>query len=165
MENNFIENGYIDVKSDAWQSLIAIILDKYNVGDMIEHDWLKKKFSLKKPLLQDFKTQEEFEDALNIYEFAYMSLVDRLRSDLLENEKYYLKNIRGEGYILLPPKEQTEFAAKKIKYDIKKTLSDGTAILTNIRISELPIEARQQNTDALARLGFLKQVLKVNLID
>jgi hypothetical protein len=113
------------------------------------------------PKYENFENQFEFMEHLKDYEFAYMGLVDKLRTDLLSEYKVYLKNIRGDGYTLLPAKEQTDYAMKSINNGIKKVISEGLKILQNIQLETLSMEERQKNTDSIAKASLLKQITKL----
>ena len=100
----------IEVNSEAWLSLILEISENYSDGSLISHEWLKDKFGLKQIELSDFEDTNDFLDALQTQQFAYMTLVDTLRWQLLEVEQMFIRNIRGSGYVVIQPSDQTEYA-------------------------------------------------------
>lgn len=143
-----------------WESIINIIL-KNKHGDLITHSFLKDLFGLKVPIFANYLSQIEFMEHLKDYEFAYMSMVDKLRNELLQKHNVYLRNIRGDGYILLPSNKQTDYAMKFINNGIKKSIRDGLEILQHIKLDSLTQEERQKNSDSIARASLLKQITKI----
>lgn len=143
-----------------WDYIAETVLEN-NVGDLITHSFLKDLFSLQMPLISNFTNQFDFLEHLRDYDFAYMSLVDKLRTDLLKNHNVYLKNIRGDGYILMPSQEQTDFAMKYINNGIKKAINEGLNILQHTKLDSLTQEQRQKNADSIARASLLKQITKI----
>lgn len=148
------------MKEKDWLSIIEMILES-NCGDLITHSFLKDLFGLKMPKFENFDSQVEFMEHLKDYEFAYLSMIDKLRTDLLKNYNVYLRNIRGDGYILLPAQEQTDFALKHINTGIKKAISEGLNILQHTKLDGLTQEERQKNSDSIARASLLKQMIKM----
>ena len=148
------------MKEKDWLSIIEMILEN-NCGDLITHSFLKDLFGLKVPIFENFDSQVEFMEHLKDYEFAYLSMIDKLRTDLLKNYNVYLRNIRGDGYILLPAQEQTDFALKFINSGIKKSISEGLNILQHTKLDGLTQEERQKNSDSIARASLLKQMIKM----
>lgn len=142
-----------------WNNIIDELLDKFAPGELITHDYLEKLFLLRELHYDDFESQGEFLNAVKLLQFEYMTLVDKLRWDILEHHKLYLKNIRGDGYSFLIPKEQTDFAKEQAMTGIKKEMKKGFLILQNIRRDELTIDDRRRNADELAKLGQLQQIL------
>ena len=152
-----MENGIIIVGSDGWVSLLGEIAAKFSDGQLISHEWLKDKFGLKKLTLKDFETVEDFLDARDNQQWSYMQLVDSLRWQLLENYKAYLRNIRGDGYIILQPQDQTQYGYDHFVSDMKKAFKEAGLIMNNVQ----PVDSTQQakDNDLRAKFGMLKQML------
>jgi hypothetical protein len=148
------------MKEADWLSILEMILEK-DCGDLITHSFLKDLFRLQMPLISNFTNQFDFLEHLRDYDFAYMSLVDKLRTDLLKYHNVYLKNIRGDGYILMPSNEQTDYAMKYINNGIKKAINEGLNILQHTKLDNLTQEQRQKNADSIARASLLKQITKI----
>lgn len=74
-----MEKETIEIGSDGWNSLLSEIAANYADGSLIKHEWLKEKFGLKKIILGDYESVEDFIKAIDTQQFCYMSLVDRLR--------------------------------------------------------------------------------------
>lgn len=145
---------------DEWVTLTNNIVERFEPGVLISHEYLKKIFYLIEPKIEDFKDQYEFIETIKLIQFEYMTLVDKLRVDILETHKLYLRNIRGEGYQFLLPKEQTDFAKKQTMDSINKEMKRGELILRNVKYSSLSADDRRKNTDELAKIGQLSQMIK-----
>jgi len=149
------------IGEQEWEKLMENLSVKFNYGEIITHQYLKKVFFLADPDFEEFETQEEFVEAINLVQFEYMSLVDKLRWDMLKKYKLYLRNIRGDGYTFLLPEEQTDFAQKQTMESVKKEMKRGILILKNIKFNSLSQEDKRKNADELAKFGQLQQLLKV----
>ena len=138
-----MEERIIEVGSDGWLGLLAEIADKFGDGSLIKHEWLKEKFGLKELALEDYETVSDFLKAIEIQQFAYMSLVDKLRWELLSEYKMYIRNIRGEGYEILRPEDQTQYGYDSFIDDVKK----------------VDLTQQAKDNDLRAKFGIMKQML------
>ena len=64
----------IEINSDAWISLLDDIATNYSDGKLISHEWLKEKFGLKRLVIEDFETTEDFIRELQMQQFSYMTV-------------------------------------------------------------------------------------------
>lgn len=149
----------IDIDSPAWAELINKIVTGFDVGELIPHKFLKKEMGIEYIRFKDYESQEDFEKALEIRQFTYMGLIDKLRNDLLDKEKFYLKNIKGDGYIILPPAEQVDFAFGKAVSDIKKTLKTSEYIMANVRKKMVNPNKRKHDADTMAKFSMYRQMI------
>lgn len=86
-----------------------------------------------------------------------MSLVDTLRWQLLEERNVYLKNIRGDGYTLLPAKEQVKYGYDEFLKTVKIAIKQADLIMNNVL--PVPLEQQSKDNDLRARCSMLKQML------
>lgn len=148
----------IEIGSDAWVSLLAEIASNYSDGTLIPHEWLRRKFGLKQLQLKDFDTVEDFIEGLKRQQFTYMSMTDKLRWQLLEDYKMYIKNIIGEGYAVIPPQEQTKYGYDEFLKSVRKAIRESDLIMNNVRF--VPDEQRHKDNDIRAKCSILKQMLQ-----
>lgn len=148
---------HIDINSDSWHLLIREIVSTFTPGELISHEWLQNKFHLKELKFKDFEDEEAFIEAFKEYQFDYMFLIDTLRCQLLEGRKGYLKNVHGEGHIILPPNEQVSYGYNKFIKTVKSGIKKTDVIMKNVP----PVSATQQaiDNDIRARYSTLKQML------
>ena len=149
----------IEYGSEAWLGLLREIVDKFKVSETIPHEWLKAKFNIKYPARSEYECDEDYIGALQLHQFAYMTLTDKLRMDMLKSYQYWIINIRGDGYAILPPKDQTEWAYDNAKDEVKKALSRSVLIMSNVRSGDIPAEQRTKDNDTAARLSMLRQMV------
>ena len=147
----------IEVYSEAWVSLLSEIAEQYADGNLITHEWLKDKFGLKELKLEDFDSVEEFVKGLQYQQFAYMTLVDTLRWQLLEQEKMYIRNIRGDGYEVVNEKDQVKYGYDEFLRTVKKAIKEADLIMNNVR--PVPNENQYKDNDLRAKCSMLKQML------
>lgn len=148
---------HIEINSDSWYSLIKEIECTFAPGEVISHEWLKKKFHLKELKFKDYNHEETFIEAIKEKQFDYMFLIDTLRCQLLEKRKGYLKNIYKEEYSLLPAHQQVSYGYDKFLKTIKGGIKKTDMILKYVP----PVSAEQQvkDNDIRARFSTIKQIL------
>ena len=148
----------IEINSEAWTSLFEEIRDNFGDGTLIPHRWLKSKFFFEKLNKDDFQSTEDFIEAIQMQQFAYLTLVDTLRWQLLEDEKMYLKNVRGDGYIILKSSEQVQYGYNSFIADFKKAAKEANLIMTNVR--NVNSEQQFKDNDLRAKMALLSQMVK-----
>lgn len=147
----------IAIGTPEWCSLINEIMEVFNPGELISHEWLKSRFGFEKLEISDFDSTEDFICTFQNLQFTYMGAVDALRWQLLEERKVYLKNIRGDGYTLLPAKDQVKYGYDEFLKTVKSASRQADLIMNNV----LPVSFEQQARDnnLRARYSMLKQML------
>lgn len=137
--------------------MLAEIASNYSDGALIPHQWLKDKLGLKKLDLNDFESPEEFIKGHEVQQFAYMSFIDNIRWQLLEKENIYLRNIRGDGYVILNPKDQTKFGYDRFINEMKKLTKECDMIMN--RVKNVPEEQRSKDNDMRAKFSIMRTML------
>ncbi len=140
-----------------------VLLDTYKEGDVISHGELQLLFCMQEPKIYNFSNHGDFMAALTKHQFDYMTKVEEVRNVLLTEFKIYLHNIRGIGYEFMPSVKQTGYAKRRMLDGIRKEMRQGGLIMENVMLGKLDADARRANSDELARLGQLKQMLKTAL--
>lgn len=148
------------LSKDQLKNLAEEILEDFQLGELVSHDWLKHRIGILRPVFKGFETEFDFWLAIEKYGFDYMGAVDELRSLLLNTYKYYFKNIRGDGYVLLHPNEQTDYAKNKFKEDLRKVINNTQSIMTNINHKSMDAIKLKENADAVAKFSQIKNMLK-----
>lgn len=147
----------MEINSEGWFALLAEIASNYSDGALIPHQWLKDKLGLKKLDLNDFESPEEFIKGHEVQQFAYMSFIDNIRWQLLEKENIYLRNIRGDGYVILNPKDQTKFGYDRFINEMKKLTKECDMIMN--RVKNVPEEQRSKDNDMRAKFSIMRTML------
>lgn len=142
---------------DGWASFVGQIASEYGDGKLISHQWLKEKFGFKKLQLEDFESLEDFLKSYDNQQMAYCTCVESLRMELLKQEKMYFRNVRGDGYSILRPEEQTQYGYDSFVDDIKKDIKKANLIMSNVLQVDLSQQAK--DNDLRAKFGVMRQML------
>lgn len=141
--------------SPAWKNAVAELFSgKYTFGDIVSHEELQAALGLPKPTGK--VEVEKYEE----WRLKLMGQVDALVDFLLEEKRICLRNVIGEGYMLVKPAEQTAFALKAGQKGMKSALQKMGRRLSFVDRSALTSEQSKENADALARLSFLQQQVR-----
>ena len=90
---------------NGFEGLEEEILSTFKDGQLISHEWMKLKFGITPLCWEDYKDVQKLFQAKDKQQFDYMTLVDKLRWDMLKRKKCYLKNVFGAGYVIVPKEE------------------------------------------------------------
>lgn len=145
-------------REELLDGVIEEILTNHSDGSLISHEWLRKICGLETPIISDYADTREFLDAFQATQFAYMGIVDAIRWELLERENMYLKNIRGDGYEILNPKDQTQFGYERFIDNLRKLMKETSLIMNNVK----PVNSEQQakDNDLRAKYSAMKMMLE-----
>lgn len=119
-------------------------------GDIITRDWLL--FAL------DIPQARRLEDVERL-QWMTLERVEALKSYLLEDRKVALRPIRGQGYQVIPPAQQAEFAVREAMSQMRKGMERGQKLLHHTRTEVLSHDERKRHTDACVRMAGIKQML------
>ena len=91
------------LSEEQTSAIVDKIVSAFSDGKEITHEYLKSLVGLREPSINVYTLTREYIEAYQQYQFAYMSIVEKLRTILLKEYKMYLKNNRGNGYMILRP--------------------------------------------------------------
>lgn len=94
---------------------------------------------------------------------VFLRQITALKESLLENRKMMLVSEAGVGYRVVMPEEQTKLSFHLRTREVKLALGKLRRELTNVDTARLTDEQRKENTDALAKLGALRVVVRKQL--
>lgn len=124
----------------------------FKEGDIVSHAWLERHFGMSeldesKPLLPiDWSARQ----------FTWLRNIEAFRAELLENHQVFLSSVYGEGYRLVPPREQTAIAQERFEREAKRSYRKAANTLKHVRVGELTEAERRENLDAIARIAMLR---------
>jgi hypothetical protein len=136
-----------------WKQAIRDFLAAgFKEGDVITHAWLEEHFGMKE--LDEDKPMKpaDFQER----QFEWLRNMEAFRSELLQVHQIFLSSVHGEGYRIVPPREQTALAQEKFERDAGKAYRKAAVTLKNVRLCELTDDERKSNTDAIAKLAMLR---------
>jgi hypothetical protein len=142
----------------AWREAITRLSKSNRLapGILFTHRELYEMFIVKYPERDIPITPAE----LAKLELQYLNQLQGFQTALLQEHQVALANVKGEGYRIVKPSEQTPWAERQGVNEIRKAIRKLAERLTNVDFLALGAEDRKVNADALARLGMLGGMLK-----
>lgn len=139
-------------KLPAWKNAI----DKFNFryGDIIPHNWFFQAFGIEVPNSKTLHAQGKKA------QMEFMANFIKLEENLLEERQMCLKNIRGQGWKIIEPHEQTAFSIADGSHEMKKALKRMYHRQLNVNDALLTAEQKRENSDALAKTSMLNGMVK-----
>jgi len=136
-------------KYPLYLEVVDEIVKKYTYGDVIPKDWLLENLELSPP---ESGTFEEIKK----YQLNVLSVLEPLKETLLAEHDMLLNNIRGQGYLIVVPEQQSEVVWDKMKTNFGKEFRRAVKGLVNIDINQLSDTAKMYNHDCQAKLAALR---------
>ena len=131
--------------------------DIFTYGDIIPHSWIMNAFRLEAP---EQGTRDQFAK----FQFEILSYTEGLKDILLAEYKMYLKNVRGEGYIVIKPAEQTDVAMDTLRVSVQTNIRKAMSALTNINESLLTMDQLRHRDETTGKIAALSVFSKRRLI-
>lgn len=145
-----------------WEIAADRIAEEFKDGDMIDMAWLQSALDIHKPdvlklnRMPENEWRQAIEDMFQKHQFDWLMAMDNLRNTLLDRYQIALRNVRGKGYIRMPPAEQSEHAMKNYIKDLSTAWRKANDLLIKIRLSELDHTERQRNLEARAKMEHIR---------
>jgi len=135
-----------------YRSAVKKLVDmKPEPGYRITKKWLDKHLELNQG-----KTREDFKQ----YLMDYMHAVDQFKDELLREHCIAIKSIRGIGYEIISPSEQTNYAYQIGLQTILKGISKMVDTMTFVDKDKLTSDERQDNANGLAKAAMMVGMVK-----
>lgn len=125
--------------------------DKISDGDIISREWISHAL--------DIPPARSIQDAERI-QWMTLNRVEALKDYLLTERKIALRTARGQGYHVVPPQDQAEYAAREAMGMVQKGLEKGSRIMKHARIDALTEDQRRRHVDAELRISGLSQMIR-----
>lgn len=135
-----------DLYPDYKQAIKDVIEEGFYPGKLITHEWLEVHLKLDK--------------SDSNYAFSKLSKVEAFKKELLEDYKIHLQSVRGKGYRVVPPEEQTENAMDITLSGVQKSLRKGMNHLRNVDTKRLNDFKKKENTDAMTRVAAMSSMFR-----
>jgi len=152
------QTEYIIPGKEEWILLTQRIVDEFDIGQLIPHDWLKSMFNIQPLDLKFFPDMQTVRKAIQEQQFIFLQLFERLRKDVLKFHNFYLVNVRGLGYKIIHPKDQHQYAYNQLMDDIKGSFKECADIMTHTRQNHVDEDQRAKDRILFSKVGSLKQL-------
>ena len=136
-----------------WKQAVKDAVHQFEYGDVITFEWIYVNFEMVPPKLATPKKWQE-------YQLTFMAAMANFKSMLLEEHKMYLQNVRGEGYLIVMPGDQSDLSFKKMSKGVIKHIKKGYVSLINVNYNKLTMDERRVNSDKLAVIASLKTIVQ-----
>ena len=124
--------------------------EKFRDGDIISFHWIKDKLGIREP-----KTIAE----VSVIQFELLSKLEMFRDTLLVEHKVAIRNVRGEGYMIVPPGDQARMAIEEGIKMFSKGMKKADKLLDHARVDEMSDYERTRHTDAQIKIKGIKALL------
>lgn len=140
----------------AWREAVSRLVREHRLqsGALFEFPELYELFLIKRPLPTTPLAEAEK------LKLQFLAQFVEFEEALLIEHQVALANVRGVGYRIVPPAEQTTWAERHGIAEVRKAVRKLSDRLTNVDFVALGADDRKANADALARLGMLGGMLK-----
>lgn len=121
---------------------------QFSYGDIISKDWLDREFMIETP---EYGSKQDYvKPALDfLYNIFYFT------NYLLVEHKMCLVNVRGQGYQIILPQHQADFAMCRANAKIEAELVKANVTLTHINENLLSPKEIQRRNDDLGKIAAL----------
>lgn len=138
------------------QAVRDFLAADFKDGDVVPHAWLESRFGMP-PLNED---EPLLPAVWQERQFRWLAMIESFRTELLEEHNIHLSNVYGQGYRVVPAREQTAIAEEKFQRETRRSFRKTALILKHVRIEQLSDSERRENMDAIAKLSKLRGMQK-----
>lgn len=128
-----------------------LLLEGLEPGRIITREWFMDAFGIREP-----ETVAEVQrNAL-----LFLRQLSELRDSLLQKHCVMLRPLPGIGYQVVPPEHQTMVAMKDRSREVKHALEKLAREISHVQLDALDDAQRKENSDAVAKLGAMRALMK-----
>jgi hypothetical protein len=129
-----------------WRQAAEDAAEKFTYGDVMPKEWLIEHFGLEPPRRG---TAADFQK----FQFDLLEAMDGFKEALLIEHKMALENVRGRGYRILQPNEQTAYTMRQFRIAVAREVRKAADLLQNVAADMLTQDEQRQNIDARGKLA------------
>lgn len=139
----------------AWrEGYKRFVSEGFTPGDEIPKEWFYNAFGIEMPA--PTCPVKEADKARLEFMAAFLAM----RESLLTERQVALANMRGYGYRVVTPQEQTRWAEEEGIDEVKHAVTKMGTRLVNVDLAALDGTQRKENADALARLSMMRGMIR-----
>lgn len=137
---------------NPWARGVQKLLDqKISYGELVTHARLCEAMGIRS--LEGIESAEEYKTAA----FIFVAQFKKLGQYLAKNHSMHFQSVRGSGYRVVRPEEQTAWALSEAREELRKILLATRHRLTYIDTAALTEEQKRENAEAIGRLAFFQR--------
>ena len=155
-----LKRDSIKKDSPEWIILVERVVNQFDIGQLIPHEWLRQMFQIVELDMSEFPDTKTFIIAVQDQQFDFLSIFENLRKDVLKNHNYLLVNVRGQGYRIIHPKDQTQYAYDQLIKDIGKSFKEANDIMTHVRNNIVDETQKSHDRQLFSKMGTFKQLFQ-----
>ena len=133
----------------AWRQAVQECVGAFDFGDLISKEWLQDALELPRPA---YGTPEE----MDAWSWSFLESVESFKDELLTEHKMALQNVRGKGYLIVMPAQQTAMALQDANRGMSKVMRKAEKVLSHVRFDQLNDSQIRENTDARSKIAALR---------
>lgn len=134
------------IEADKYRLAAQTVAQQHAYGEMVSHEYLRGLLCCNPP---ETGTHDDF----IAYSFELLQAMDSLKTELLTEYRILLSNVKGRGYLLVEPHQQTDFAMQKFISIVKRACQKAQDEMEFINYGLLTQEQRKRNIEAKAKLA------------
>lgn len=151
-----MENTAMRIGSGLIEDVAKEASELFKYGDIIPHAWILSAFRLEAP---EQGTREQFAK----FQFELLGYTEGLKDILLAEHKMYLKSVRGEGYMVIKPAEQTDVAMDTLRSSMQTNIRKAMNALANINEGLLTMDQLKHRDETTGKIAALSAFSKRRL--
>ena len=125
----------------------------YTYGSVIPKNWLVSQFCLTQPSHGSKKDFDEFA-------FEFLQNIEGFKSEMLKSYKMHLESVRGVGYRIVLPKEQTDVAMSRLKDKVSTEIRKAVDVLQNVNENLLELDDLRKRDESIGKIAALSAFQK-----
>jgi hypothetical protein len=141
-------------KFPIWKNAVELAINQFDYGSEISHEWLLDALELTQPA--DRITAQEYRD----YQLRLLSAIESFRDAMLRDHDMMLVNVRGKGYVIATPGEQSGIAMRDMGRDLRKNLRKTGQKLKHTNVEKLSDDEAKRRSDAIGKLAALSSMTR-----
>lgn len=137
----------------VWKQAALDAAETFGYGEIIPLDWLDEHLQLA-PSAGRLSAEDHAK-----LSFLRLQRVTRFTDAMLCEHQRYLRNVRGVGYLVVRPENQTAVAMAAMRREISGALVSTMRALVHVNERLLTLEDARLNADAKAKVAYLKSFM------
>ena len=144
------QNNITQDKKLVKEAVKKFLDSDFSDGEIVSMHWLKE--------FLDIKEATKIEQVTD-FQWELLTKMEMFKDELLNKHQIALKNVRGSGYMIVPPGQQALYAAEIGIKTFNKGMKKTEKLLDNVRLAQMDNDEKRILTDAQVKFSALKGML------